>query len=136
MCLGSNRLIFQQYNSKELAEILTSRLAETGVFETPAIQFASQTVAKISGDARRALDICRRAVENVEARHANAKGSSTVKVTIKDLQAVQKTISASGPAIWIQSATLHQKIMLLALSRCIRKQGLTDTAFEEVSRIS
>jgi origin recognition complex subunit 1 len=49
-------------------EIITSRLEGVpgNVVDKDAVQFASRKVAAVSGDARRALDICRRAVEIAE----------------------------------------------------------------------
>ena len=49
-------------------QIITSRLSnvQDNVVQADAIQFASRKVAAVSGDARRALDICRRAVEIAE----------------------------------------------------------------------
>lgn len=49
--------------------IVKSRLEGVpgNIVEPDAIQFASRKVAAVSGDARRALDICRRAVELAEA---------------------------------------------------------------------
>ena len=49
--------------------IISSRLANVpgNVVLSDAIQFASRKVAAVSGDARRVLDICRRAVEMAEA---------------------------------------------------------------------
>ena len=48
--------------------IIQSRLEGVGpvIVEADAVQFASRKVAAVSGDARRALDICRRAVEIAE----------------------------------------------------------------------
>ena len=48
------------------------------MFEQDAIQFASRKVAAVSGDARRALDICRRAVE-IAQRGKDEEGSSKRK---------------------------------------------------------
>src|ERR1700709_130836 len=50
-------------------KIIQSRLEGVpgNIVESDAVQFASRKVAAVSGDARRALDICRRAVELAEA---------------------------------------------------------------------
>jgi origin recognition complex subunit 1 len=50
-------------------KIVQSRLEGVpgNIVEPDAVQFASRKVAAVSGDARRALDICRRAVELAEA---------------------------------------------------------------------
>lgn len=66
--LGLTRITFSGYKHDELIEIIQSRLANVpgNIVEPDALQFASRKVAAVSGDARRALDICRRAVEIAE----------------------------------------------------------------------
>ena len=70
--LGLARITFPGYTHKQLMEIITSRLSGVpgDIVNKDAIQFASQKVAAVSGDARRALDICRRAVELAEEEKA------------------------------------------------------------------
>lgn len=67
--LGLTRITFPGYNHEQLMKIVQSRLegVPDNVVEPDAVQFASRKVAAVSGDARRALDICRRAVELAEA---------------------------------------------------------------------
>ncbi|KAL4790222.1 P-loop containing nucleoside triphosphate hydrolase protein [Aspergillus venezuelensis] len=66
--LGLTRITFPGYTHTNLMEIITTRLASVpgNIVDSDAIQFASRKVAAVSGDARRALDICRRAVEIAE----------------------------------------------------------------------
>ncbi|KAL4812369.1 P-loop containing nucleoside triphosphate hydrolase protein [Aspergillus spinulosporus] len=66
--LGLTRITFPGYKHTDLMEIITTRLASVpgNIVDPDAIQFASRKVAAVSGDARRALDICRRAVEIAE----------------------------------------------------------------------
>ncbi|KAL4939988.1 hypothetical protein BDV06DRAFT_27966 [Aspergillus oleicola] len=66
--LGLTRITFPGYTHTNLMEIITTRLASIpgNIVDSDAIQFASRKVAAVSGDARRALDICRRAVEIAE----------------------------------------------------------------------
>lgn len=47
-------------------EIVRSRLLGINAFDPDAIQLVARKVAALSGDARRALDICRRATEIAE----------------------------------------------------------------------
>lgn len=72
--LGLSRITFAGYTHEQLMRIIEARLAglAPGLVEQDAIQFASRKVAAVSGDARRALDICRRAVEIAEAEAAAA----------------------------------------------------------------
>ncbi|KAI4257638.1 MAG: hypothetical protein L6R42_005532, partial [Xanthoria sp. 1 TBL-2021] len=66
--LGLTRITFPGYTHEQLQTIISSRLSHVPghIVDPDAIQFASRKVAAVSGDARRALDICRRAVEIAE----------------------------------------------------------------------
>ncbi|KAF2746432.1 P-loop containing nucleoside triphosphate hydrolase protein [Sporormia fimetaria CBS 119925] len=67
--LGLTRITFPGYTHDQLIQIIQSRLQGVPghIVHPEAIQFAARKVAAVSGDARRALDICRRAVEIAEA---------------------------------------------------------------------
>ncbi|GFF44139.1 origin recognition complex subunit 1 [Aspergillus lentulus] len=73
--LGLTRITFPGYKHTDLMEIISTRLANVpgNIVDADAIQFASRKVAAVSGDARRALDICRRAVEIAEQSSEAAK---------------------------------------------------------------
>ena len=90
--LGNNKVVFKPYTADQLKKIVCSRLeeaAESGTppkdatndvsnsatgageekkeaFEAVAIELASRKVAAVSGDARRVLELCRRAAELAE----------------------------------------------------------------------
>ena len=99
--LGLTRITFPGYTHTQLMEIITSRLEGVpgNIVDKDAVQFASRKVAAVSGDARRALDICRRAVEiaeqaqerqdvvddeDVEAVTPSRRGRNTPKARPKD----------------------------------------------------
>ncbi|KAM4623254.1 cell division control protein 6 homolog [Discoglossus pictus] len=63
-------LNFSPYTKDQIVTILQDRLAQASdhqVLDNAAIQFCARKVSAVSGDARKALDICRRAVEIVES---------------------------------------------------------------------
>ena len=66
--LGLTTITFPGYDHKQLMSIITSRLEGVpgNIIDPDAVQFAARKVAVVTGDARRALDICRRAVEIAE----------------------------------------------------------------------
>jgi origin recognition complex subunit 1 len=65
---GLTRITFPGYTHDQLMLIIQSRLEGVpgNIVHADAVQFAARKVAAVSGDARRALDICRRAVEIAE----------------------------------------------------------------------
>lgn len=84
--LGLTRITFPGYRHNDLMEIISTRLANVpgNIVDPDAIQFASRKVAAVSGDARRALDICRRAVEIAEQDAEEAAASNTLAVIDED----------------------------------------------------
>ncbi|XP_012935046.1 cell division control protein 6 homolog [Aplysia californica] len=58
---------FAPYTSAQITDILKSRLERSLLVEPSAIKFCARKVSAVAGDARKALDVCRRAVEMVEA---------------------------------------------------------------------
>ncbi|XP_052641396.1 LOW QUALITY PROTEIN: cell division control protein 6 homolog [Harpia harpyja] len=67
---GSPQLLhFPPYTREQLTAILQERLGQVAgdpVLDAAALQFCARKVSAVSGDARKALDVCRRAVEVVE----------------------------------------------------------------------
>lgn len=57
--IGSNRIPFPTYSWQDLEAILEARLDGLEVFKHPSLQRIAKSVAGVSGDARRALDIAR-----------------------------------------------------------------------------
>ncbi|RPB04583.1 hypothetical protein L873DRAFT_1666006, partial [Choiromyces venosus 120613-1] len=70
LIIGFTRITFLGYTHFRLMSIILSSLegASGNIVHPEAVQFASRKVAAVSGDARRALDICRRALEIVNRR--------------------------------------------------------------------
>lgn len=98
--LGLTRITFPGYKHTDLMEIISSRLANVpgNIVDPDAIQFASRKVAAVSGDARRALDICRRAVEIAEQEYESAttKGSTSNSMNIDDTDSLPPTPSKTS----------------------------------------
>ena len=57
--VGLSRVNFMPYKHTELIIIIQSRLEKVKFFDKESIEFISRNVASVSGDARRALEICR-----------------------------------------------------------------------------
>ncbi|XP_030077693.1 cell division control protein 6 homolog [Microcaecilia unicolor] len=86
-------LNFSPYTKDEIATILQGRLKQVAgdqVLENAAIQFCARKVSAMSGDARKALDVCRRAVEIVESDVR----SQTVLRPLSECKSPSKTSSA------------------------------------------
>lgn len=93
--LGLTRITFPGYKHTDLMEIITTRLSNVpgNIVDPDAIQFASRKVAAVSGDARRALDICRRAVEIAEQAYENATAKENNSDIDDDIESLPPTPS-------------------------------------------
>ncbi|GAA5933067.1 origin recognition complex subunit 1 [Sporobolomyces koalae] len=149
--LGTNRIPFQPYTWNELKRILGARLslvtsasdADAGkeavpvkLFDDVALQKIAKSVAGISGDARKALDVARRTLDRVALRTASAMAPDQVpteiKCTIQDATAAYNEMTKSGPGFFVKRLSLHQKILLLALVQCVRRAGVPQVELDSV----
>ncbi|KAG8533358.1 uncharacterized protein KY384_002141 [Bacidia gigantensis] len=155
--LGLTRILFPGYSHEQLMEIVRSRLAEVGgdgggqVVDEDAVQFAARKVAAVSGDARRCLDICRRAVEIAEVEgledgvavgtpsksakrkervETNRKSKGTV--TIQTVKAAINEATSSPLQQYLKSLPLAAKTFLAALLARARKTGVNECVLVDV----
>ncbi|KAB1227670.1 Origin recognition complex subunit 1 [Morella rubra] len=137
--MGIQRLCFGPYNYQQLQEIISSRLKGIDAFDKQAIEFASRKVAAISGDARRALEICRRAAE-IKDYHLKKLNSTTESVSLgKSLVGMAEVEAAiqemfQAPHIQVmRSCSKLSKIFLTALVHELYKTGMGETTFEKLA---
>lgn len=149
--LGLTRITFPGYTHTQLMTIIQSRLEGVGqvVVDPDAVQFASRKVAAVSGDARRALDICRRAVELAEqdlAQHDQAEQenqplttpSKTLKsatkgiVTIATIKRAINEATLTPLAVHLRSLPMASKLFLAALLARLRRTGITESTLADV----
>ncbi|KAL6128527.1 hypothetical protein ACLB2K_071882 [Fragaria x ananassa] len=137
--MGIQRLCFGPYNYRQLQEIISSRLRGIDAFEKQAIEFASRKVAAISGDARRALEICRRAAEITDYRIkkliSTPKNASEGKALV-GMSEVEAAIQEMFQAPHIQvmkTCSKLSKIYLTAMVYELYKTGMGETTFEKLA---
>ncbi|KIL83999.1 origin recognition complex subunit 1 [Fusarium avenaceum] len=142
--LGLTRITFPGYNHEQLMRIIQSRLEGVpgNIVDPDAIQFASRKVAAVSGDARRALDICRRAVELAEAdapsdpttpskRDPQTQPKGLGRVTIATIKKAINEATSNPIQQHLRSLPLMSKLVMAALLLRIRRTGLGETTFGE-----
>ena len=66
--LGLGRITFSAYTAKQIEMIVTARLQGIPAFSAEAVTMCAKKVCNSTGDVRRALHMCRRAVEIAKAR--------------------------------------------------------------------
>lgn len=138
--LGLTRLTFQPYNHHELSQIISSRLDSIKCFDEDAIQLVSRKVAAVSGDARRALDICRRAVliaENkfqVDDVKTGSKSKRDFMIKVRDVQEALQEIFSSIKIVAIKSCSEQEQIFLRCIVQEFRSCGLEEATLNEVCK--
>ncbi|KIM40772.1 hypothetical protein M413DRAFT_167654 [Hebeloma cylindrosporum] len=134
--LGMIRINFQPYLREQLEKIVAARLtsakdgleeeegASKVVIAPDAIKLASMTVSRITGDARRVLDICRRAVELVVS----------TKTTVKapHIREVVQLLQNSPTAAFLRDLSFHERLMLASLVKCVKREGVEEIKWSEV----
>uniref|UniRef100_A0A8B9TIR1 Origin recognition complex subunit 1 n=1 Tax=Anas platyrhynchos TaxID=8839 RepID=A0A8B9TIR1_ANAPL len=127
--LGLTRMSFQPYTYKQLQQIISSRLNSVKAFEEDAIQLVSRKVAALSGDARRCLDICRRATEICE--FASQKNTPEIVRMAHITEAIDEMFSSPYISA-IRNASLHEQIFLKALLAEFRRAGVEEATVQQV----
>lgn len=152
---GLTRITFPGYTHEQLMTIIQSRLTSVPahIVDPDAIQFASRKVAAVSGDARRALDICRRAVEIAEGEAAAAqnpllstpskrrnngdviddvKKSKGGKVTIGTIKQAINEATSSPLQQHLKALPLAAKAFLAAMLARTRRSGVSECVMADV----
>lgn len=140
--MGIQRLCFGPYNYRQLQEIITSRLKGIDAFEDQAIEFASRKVAAMSGDARRALEICRRAAEFADYRIKQFQQSGQAPssanrgngvVCMGDVEdAIQEVFQAPHIQV-MKNCPKFGKIILAAMVHELYRSGLGEVLFDKLA---
>ncbi|XP_061095829.1 origin recognition complex subunit 1 isoform X1 [Conger conger] len=128
--LGLTRMSFQPYSFKQLQQIITSRLNRVKAFEEDALQLVSRKVAALSGDARRCLDICRRATEICE--HSSSQPSDTGLVGMSHVMEALEEMFSSSYITAIRCASLQEQLFLRSIIAEFRRLGLEEATFQQV----
>jgi origin recognition complex subunit 1 len=149
------RINFQPYTTGQLETIVHARLDKSreglptkapDVISKDGVKFASMKVSSISGDARRVLDICRsvRASKvpfhrqlnvfpfayrrTVELVHQRTKTAG-----MRDVKEVISAMQNSPTAGYLQDLSLHERIMLAAVLKCVKREGVEEVKWGDVS---
>ncbi|NXR81173.1 ORC1 protein, partial [Pycnonotus jocosus] len=127
--LGLTRMSFQPYTYKQLQQIISSRLKGVKAFEEDAVQLVSRKVAALSGDARRCLDICRRATEICE--FARQKRAPEIVRMAHVTEAIDEMFS-SPYVNAIRNASLHEQIFLKAILAEFQRAGVEEATVQQI----
>ncbi|KNE57601.1 hypothetical protein AMAG_03291 [Allomyces macrogynus ATCC 38327] len=141
--LGMERIDFAPYTEPQLVEILRMRLgASCPVVNDNAITFAARKVSTVNGDARRLLDVTRRAVELAEVAGATKaptkiKNSIPVPVDVAQIKSAADEMYASPAAqllvaLATSGAVVVQRVAVAVILAAQRRAGVRDVPVREV----
>lgn len=116
--MGLTRLVFQPYSYHQLQTIVLNRLSENDSFNPDAVLLAARKVASISGDARRALDICRRAIDISSAEN------SLNTVTIDHVEEAVTSIMSNTMVLVIKCCSDVEQLVLRSVRDECMSSGL------------
>ena len=118
---------------------MQARLEKIDVFKSDAVELAAGKVAALSGDVRRALQICRRSTEIAGARHRSAAasgagvGSSKApRVTVQDINDAAKELSTTQHIVALKSASDWERAFLICVYLHLTANATEDVEFESV----
>ncbi len=128
--IGLTRVMFSPYNYEELSHIVASRVQDLDIFETDSIEFVARKVASLSGDARRALDICRRAAEMAEE---SCKTTGKKTVGMAEVRSAIAEMYMSPKVSAVRLCSEYEKFWLKAMLTTFQKKGIEEASFERVN---
>lgn len=144
--LGLRRVPFVGYTFQQLGIIIKNRLQmlkeqnrRKVTIGEDAVGFASRKVASVSGDARRALAICRRAVEIAEQDYLDSvdtegvpEEEQTFSILISHIsKAINETVN-SPLAQLIASLSFASKLILVGVLLRMRRSGLAENSLGDI----
>ncbi|XP_054273323.1 origin recognition complex subunit 1-like [Macrosteles quadrilineatus] len=121
--MGLTRVTFQPYSHHQLRTIVQDRLSGTDTFHPDAVQLVARKVAAVSGDARRALDICRRTTELVD---------SGEQVTVSHVERALTQIFSGPRVAVIQSLCREGQLVLRAIRDVNQRTGVDEASASQV----
>ncbi|XP_025204138.1 origin recognition complex subunit 1 isoform X2 [Melanaphis sacchari] len=124
--MGLTRLVFKPYTFQQLQEIIMNRLLGNSTFDPDAVQLVARKVAAVSGDARRALDICRRAIDLIKSE------DESQLITINHVTQVLSSILSGVRVTAIRYCCLFEQFFLRALRDETSSTGIEHSTIDSV----
>lgn len=136
--MGLRRIQFKGYSFHQLGDIIRHRLSSLVkhskykvTIVDDAIGFAARKVAGVSGDARRALNICKRAVEIAEQEFSKQELDNYAVTTQHISMAIVESVK-SPLAQYIKSLPFGAKLVLAALLKRMRRSGFAEIPLGDI----
>ncbi|KAI5967584.1 CDC6 [Candida margitis] len=124
---------FLPYSTTQIKSIIMAKLAKfpTSIFHPVALQFCSQKAASISGDLRKAFDICYKSIELVELEQRGKPKDGDTNVRLVTISHVAKVCadSFSSNTTLASLSVLHKSILCQLFNFQLIKPSITINMF-------
>lgn len=108
--MGSRRLVFKPYMGRVLEKIVEQRVEDTQIFEKGAIAFLSRKIVNVSTDVRRALNLCRDAID-LWVDETGGEGAVGIEVITKTWEKFYSTPHHQ----YIKALSKYEKMLLVCV---------------------
>ena len=119
--LGLLRLTFKAYTVDQMVSILKTRLSQTACFESGALEFAARKTVGLSGDVRRAFQVCQEAAKNVMEGVTDA--TTKTSVTVRDVVNAVKAMTDVPQLQSLRMCTDLEALLIVSLSAMLASTG-------------
>ena len=133
--LNIRRVNFLPYSHQDIAAILSDRLGTLDAFAAGdgGVELCARKVSSVSGDVRRALEVCRLAAQVAEREEAGAiqAGGEQARrapkhVMIHHIEEAHKLLRGSTLLLAVQSAPAQHKLMLACVVLLLHSTGRSE----------
>lgn len=122
--LGLNRLVYPPYTSDQLITILQLTLDQREFsFRPEALTLCAKKIGGISGDVRRALELCRCACEQAQSSPASTTHDGRIDITAQHMQAAARAAASDYRLIALGQLSLFERLVLVSAISLARRQG-------------
>lgn len=126
--IGESRLVYQPYSLSQIETIIKVRIAKKNLFMKDSIKIVARKISSLSGDIRRALQVCRRATELAKTDWTRMKklhGPDTPLVDV-DINHIQKSFNelyTSKNNLLLKALRKYEKLVIIGVMIEINKDG-------------
>jgi origin recognition complex subunit 1 len=118
--IGESRLVYQPYSRPQIEKIIKSRLTDKDIFNPDCIKMVSTKIASLSGDIRRALQVCRRATELaksswIKTRRVKGDNAEITRVDINKVQTAFIELYQSKNTLLLKALRKYEKLVIMAV---------------------
>lgn len=118
--IGESRLVYQPYSRNQIEKIIRSRVPDKELFKKDSIKMIATKVSSLSGDIRRALQVCKRATEMAkhEAMRKNRGNQGEFEMVPIEMTHIQKAfieLYNSKNTLLLKALRKYEKLVILGV---------------------